>query len=453
MYALLKPSAESGNIKPSFRDHDEVRIEEPALTHSLRRQLLNRHKRNFNWQEGGPDSPVKYLDRDSVEYSLTQSAMNNSLETRMAKMTLYRSLALQDKVWGGICQYATGNWQSPHYVMTMGNQAGCLRIYALSYALWKNRLFRDAAIRIRKYLSRFLLSPVNAFYSGQDDRIRDCDAAGYYALEEEQRLHFGVPATDTRILTRENGWAIEALACCHEFCNDPESLQLATDAAEWILAHRKIGDGGFINNEQLSYRLGDTLAMARAFLQLYRVSADPDWLNRAINAADFIALHFYHRGGGYVPEINTRSSRHTGPGIDENLSLMRFANLLWYYSGMQRHRKMAKHCFRFLCRDEVATSRVEETGILLAEQEYHEQPVRIMILGQADDRDAQQLHRTALDYHAWYKHLAWYSPDEAPVNAREIYYGDRAVAVVKHSFCKTTTLYDARLLENFLANI
>lgn len=453
MYALLKSTSGNQGHHDKVHKLDDIRIHEPALTHSLRRNLLNRHKQNFNWQEGGPKSPIKYLDRDSVEYSLVQAAENNNTETRMAKMTLYRSLAMQDRVWGGIYQYATGNWHRPHYVMTMANQSGYLRIYALAYALWGNTLFRDTAILIRKYLARFLLSPVDAFYAGQNDQVVDCDIRYYYALNENQRMHFGIPEIDMRILSRENGWAIEALACCYEYCHDTESLTLAVNAAQWILDNRRIADGGFSHTERPSYHLGDTLAMGRAALQLYRVTGDQDWLNHAINAADFIALHFHNTGGGFVPRINTRTRLMSGPGIDENISLMRFANLLSFYSGLKRHRSMAKHSFRFLCLDEVATSREEETGILLADQEYNEQPIQIMIIGYRNDQDAIQLHRTAMNHYAWYKKLSWFEPGEAPLQCQELYYGKQPVAVVKHPYCKTTNVHNPLTLEDFLRNL
>ncbi len=450
MYALLKSAAPAAERINSL---EGLQIDEPALTHSLRRKLLNRHKQNFNWQQGGPVTPVKYLDRDCVEYSIAQAAENNIIEARMAKLTLYLSLALQDKVWGGVCQYSTGNWRQPHYEMTMSSQAGCLRIYALAWALWGNTLFRDAALRIRNYLSRFLLSPVEAFYAGQHDRVPGMAVRDYYALDEAQRLQTGLPEIDTRILSRENGWAIEALASCYELCNDEEALTLATNAARWIVKHRSIADGGFSHDDALSYRLGDTLAMGRAFLQLYRVTGAADWLIRAGNAADFIALHFYHRGGGYVPEINRRVSRQPGPGIDENISLMRFANLLAWYTGYKRHRKMAKHCFRFLCLDEIACARQEETGILLADQEYNATPVQIMILGDTADPAAVQLHRTAMRHPAWYKKIAWNQAGESALLCPEIYYGNVPAAIVRSGFSKTEVFHDAHSLAGFLAKI
>lgn len=453
MYALLKSPAEIRTHHHPVQIPDDVRVDEPALTHSLRRKLLNRHRQNFNRQEGGTRSPIKYLDRDSVEYSLTQAADNITSEARMARLTLYRSLALQDKVWGGIFQYATGDWHHPHYVMTMASQAGHLRLYALAHALWDNRIFKSAALQIRAYLCRFLASPVHAFYAGQLDRIRDCEPRSYYAMNELQRLRHGIPEIDTRILARENGWAIEALATCYEYCNDAAALELAVKAAHWIINQRSIADGGFKNGEETSYRLGDTLAMGRAFLQLYRATADADWLVRAINAADFIALHFHHRGGGFVPAVNTRGKLQTGPGIDENLSLMRFANLLSFYSGIKRHRGMAKHCFRFLCLDEVAAARDEETGILLADQEYNERPLQITVIGSRKDQRAGALYRAALNHYPWYKKLAWQDPGECPLQGREFYFKQQPVAVVRHPFSKSSHFYEAERLKDFLWSI
>jgi len=53
-------------------------------------------------------------------------------------------------------------------------------------------------------------------------------------------------------------------------------------------------DGGFRHDEEdvAGPYLGDTLSMGRAFLTLYACTADRAWLNRAEQAAKFIATNF-----------------------------------------------------------------------------------------------------------------------------------------------------------------
>ncbi len=57
---------------------------------------------------------------------------------------------------------------------------------------------------------------------------------------------------------------------------DGKTLMEAVDAATWVMRNRSLADGGFRHDAQDAGGpyLGDSLAMARAFLQLYAVTGD-----------------------------------------------------------------------------------------------------------------------------------------------------------------------------------
>ncbi len=416
MYALLKTTVEEP-IPPSKNDVDceSIPVINPEISWDLKRKLIHMHIDGFDWKQGGLKSPIKFLDRDSIEYSLSQAAVQNQNEARMARLALEKSLALLDPAWGGVYQYSTqGDWAHPHYEKTMAAQAGCLRVYTLAYSLWHEHRFLLAANCIYDYMKRFLTSPSGAFYSGQTDKIPEQDVSEFFSLNSQQRLRIGIPNVHKFLYTRENGWAIEALATLHEVSGDKSTLQRALRAARWTINHRTLAEGGFRHNEhdRAGPYLGDTLAMGRAMLHLYRVTTEKKWLDYANDAADFINQNFKYRNGGFFRAVDRGEISKPVPQIDENISLTRFANLLFHYTGQPRFRELAKHGLRYLCIPQIATSRQEEAGILLADMEYNEAPVHVIITGKKNNPKARTLFNAALGTYGWYKKIEWLEEGE-----------------------------------------
>ncbi len=404
MYALLKSTSEEpfAPFRP-LESYDETK---PAISRDLKRKLVYMHHQGFDPERGGLRSPIKFIDRDSVEYALTQTKEHNRQEEKIAVLTLDHALALIDPVWGGIYQYSTqGRWDLPHYRKTISAQAGVLRLYALAFSQFKFKRYLNAIKMIQDFLLRFMLSEEGIFYSGQSDRIANLHPAQYFSLEEDERLRYGIPEIDKRILTRENGWIIEALATCDEYCNDPAARNSAILAARKIIEHCSANNGGFSNSEheQDAVHLGDTLAMARAFLQLYRVTFDQLWLDQACKSTDFLIAKFKNESGGFCSHIEQNNKYLSSRQMDENISVTRFTNLLYHYSGKQNYFQAAQHGLRYLSIPQIATARMEEAGILLIEQEMKNPPPKMTVRGIPGHTLTHQLIRTIQNESGWYK--------------------------------------------------
>lgn len=412
MYALLKTTVEEISKSVSVDDDQYSQyVINPKLASDLKRKLLFRHIQSFDWEQGGLLSPIKFLDRDSIEYSLLQASCNDQTEARMARLTLSNSFALLDPVWGGVYQYSTrGDWVHPHYEKTMANQAGYLRIYILAYSLWQEQRFLLAANSIYDYVKRFLTSPDGAFYCTQSDKINGYDTNAYFSSGNHQRIRAGLPKINKKIYARENGWAIEALATLYEFTGDKSALHRAQRAANWIIKHRALPDGGYRHDEydEEGPYLGDSLAMGRAFLQLYRVTGKQKWLMFACNTTDFINSLFHRQGSGFNRAIDLGEISRPAPQIDENISLTRFANLLFHYTGQSRFKEISKHGLRYLITPRIANARQEDAGILLVDNELSEAPKRIVIIGEKNEPETRLLHQTALQSFGWYKKIECY---------------------------------------------
>ena len=220
---------------------------------------------------GGRGSGQKLLDWKLVAVGREKTLAGHYRLERMAAETLDAQLQRIDPVWSGVYQYSTnGNWQHPHFEKIMQFQAEDLRIYAEAYALWPDPKYLEAATKIRAYLHNFLTSPEGAFYTSQDaDLVEGEHSADYFALNDAARRARGIPRIDQHIYTRENGWAINALATLAAVTGDASALAEATHAADWIIANRSLGKGGFSHDAKDAGGpyFGDQVYPASACLQ------------------------------------------------------------------------------------------------------------------------------------------------------------------------------------------
>jgi hypothetical protein len=306
----------------------------------------------------------------------------------------------------------------------MQMQAENIRAYAEAYALWADPVYLNTSKKIYDYLKNFLMSPDGTFYASQDaDRIPGEHSADYFKLGDSERRKLGIPRVDQHIYSRENGWAINALAVLTAVSGDHQPSEDAIRAANWIIAHRSVPGGGFKHDDtdKAGPYLADTLYMGRAFLSLYMVTANRDWLRHAEEAADYIDQQF--KGDlGYLtsPAVGALKPK---AQIDENADLARFANLLEKYSGIETYGAMAQHAMQFLSIPAVADERgFLVGGILLANRELTTTPLHVTVVGSKTDKVASSLFQTALKLPAFYKRVEWWDSQEGALPNRDVEY-------------------------------
>jgi uncharacterized protein YyaL (SSP411 family) len=392
---------------------------ETADESTLKKQLLA----GYDAKLGSWGTNQKFLNWDNVEYCLVQAQSGDPAAEKMAQQTLTAQIQLVDPVWGGVDQYsAQGDWDHPHFEKVMQFQAENIRIYAEAYALWKNPVDLKTAQRIYGYVRAFLTSPDGVTYTSQDaDLVDGVHGGDYFKLDDAGRRKLGIPRIDQHIYARENGWFIQALAALYRATGDARYRDEAVRAAQWIIANRSLDGGGFSHGDDKSgpVSLGDSLAMARAFLALYAITADQAWLDRAEQTAGFIDAHFtYHTHGtaiGYATAANEPASSKFSPepDFDENVYLARFANLLFHYTGNTRDRRIAETALHFAAAPEIANNRLSSVGaLLLAEEELASDPLHIAVVGRKSDATAQKLFAAALAYPVLYQQVEWIDRSE-----------------------------------------
>ena len=273
---------------------------------------------------------------------------------------------------------AGGDWNEPHFEKLISIQAWNLKLYARAYAQWGDTEHLAAANEILRYLRAFLKSPDGAFYVSQDaDLVAGQHSAEYFGLGDAERRARGIPRVDTHVYARENGWVIEALVAVHEATGDDAVLREAVAAADWIVAHRALPEGGFRHGERdpAGPYLGDSASMGTAFLSIYRATGDRRWLKRAEGVARFIDSRFRAPNGAGFATSARRPTEKLAPRPvrDENLAVARFAHLLFGSTGAPADRAMAERAMGFAATREVALE-WPAAAVLLADDELSRPP-------------------------------------------------------------------------------
>ncbi|HEX4322750.1 MAG TPA: DUF255 domain-containing protein, partial [Acidobacteriaceae bacterium] len=380
----------------------------PAVLKKVRRG----YEAQYDLKAGGWGFSHKFLDADSAEYAMVLAREGDATATKRVRNTLRLEQKIQDRVWGGAYQYsAGGDWDEPHFEKLISIQAQVMRAYALGYGQFHNEAYLHTAERIADYVQGFLTSPEGAFYVSQDADLVEGEHGGeYFKLDDAGRRAKGIPRVDKHAYARENGWMIASLAELYAASGDRKYLDQAERSAEWVVAHRELEGGGFRHDEHdaAGPYLDDTLAMGQAFLALYQVTADKQWLDRAVATVPFIAANFGARNGvGYLTSKAPTDKYSQGfAERDENVALARFANLLYQYTGDVKAQAVAAQTMRYLVTPAIAI-RPLSGGELLAVYETTHAPLHVTVVGAKDNEAARGLFSAALHGLRGYERLEW----------------------------------------------
>ena len=429
----------------------------PFLAPALLAEVNKQYEKQYDAAGKGWAFGHKYLDADSVEYASTLAKHGDKLQEKRVRETLQVATKLLDPIWGGAYQYSTGgNWDEPHFEKLTFIQAQVMRTYAQAYGQFRDPEYLGAAQNVHRYVRDFLTSPEGAFYVSQDADVVDGQhSAEYFKLDDAKRRAHGIPRVDKHLYARENGWMINALCSLYAVTGDASTLQEAERSARWVVAHRSVADGGFSHGDRdgAGPYLGDSLAMGQAFLSLYEGTGDREWLKRAEAARRFIAANFAAAtGAGFVTsKTSTDRVYKPHPERDENAQIVRFANLLSYYTGDKGDRETATRAMRYLATPEVATAWLS-APVLLAETQFTRPPVHITVVGGKKNPGSRALFQTALSTGPVYKRVEWWDPSEGPLP-----YADVEYPTLSHPaafLCTATTcsspISDPKILESHL---
>ena len=430
MSSMLQAIIDDPTPGPSVTPEEKIEYSSAAISHSLQDELEKDYLAGYDAKEGGWGFGHKFLDWDSVELAMIRAKRGDTRAEKMVRQTLAGEERLVDPVWGGVYQYSTdGVWSNPHFEKIMSMQSENLRIFSMGYAQLQDAAALKAAKDIHRYLTTFLLSPAGAFYTSQDADVKQGEhSAAYFRLADAARRKQGIPRVDQHTYARENGWAATGLVAFYSATGDAAALGEARKAIAWVETNRALPDGGFRHDakDAAGPYLGDSIAMARAYLALYGATGDRALLAHAEQAMKFIERNFRARGGaneaGYLTsKAPTDKAYVTHAQRDENVEVARTANLLFYYTGNADYQKMAQEAMRYLVAGPIAR-RLPVASTLLVDYELSRPPLHLTIVGHKDDPAAQALFQAALRYPVSYKRLEWWDTREGRLPNPDVQY-------------------------------
>jgi uncharacterized protein YyaL (SSP411 family) len=401
--AIVKdPSPEEeGKSTQNFTDKS-------SLTKALIKTLKKSHDDYFDSELGGLKSSQKYLEIDAIEYAMNEALHGDKTQEKRAKKTLDAAIKLIDPVWGGAYQYSThGDWKHAHYEKIMRTQTRYIKTYALAAKQFKSKKYLNASKKVASYMFRFLQNEEGAFYVSQDaDLEQGTKAHDFFTYDNEKRLSLGIPKIDKHLYASSQGGMIESLVYLYEASNDEKYLNEALRTANWTFSNRLVRGGGFSHDEDASILyLNDNIRMGKAFLALYRSTGEVRWLIQAVQLGKFLEKKFKAPKAGILTATDNGTPIKPVRQLDENIQAARFMNLLAHYSGKERHRKFAEHIMKYLTTESVATRRITEAGILLADYELNHDPLHLTVNGKFSDERTKSLKAVALKNAPWYSRI------------------------------------------------
>lgn len=394
---------------------ERQRVRAVRLEDAARERILEFMDEAYDREHGGWGTRTKYVDPATFDLALEWAKLRGGESEQRARESVLGLARLIDKETGAVSQVSTElDWSRPHREFPMFAQEAGLATFSRAYALWGDAASREAANRVYEFLVSTMRDPDGGFYTSMG-------------------LERGEPGVDRRRYARENGSAVIALTAYHDGTGNSEALEFAVAAARWVIENRSLAGGGFRHarvDEGGPY-LVDQLAMARAFLALHRSTADREWLRRARETADFVAVNFVDGNtGGFLATVRPASDRLGKPvkQKDDNVAAVRLFNTLAWYTGEERYRRIAEEGMGYLVSPAVVDAWYFLPGVLLAEHELATEPPHLTVVGGKDDPEAADLYRAALAYPLGYKRTEWWDKSEGPLPNPDVPYPDVARA-------------------------
>lgn len=295
------------------------------------------------------------------------SIIMNQVDLTLQKMA---NGGIYDQIGGGFARYSTDmKWKAPHFEKMLYDNGQLVSLYTLAYQRTKNPLYKNVVYQTLEWVYREMTTKDGAFYSALDadsegeegkfyvwtkeelkqiltdeefDLVKDYYEInpkglweGNYILlrdgsdqfdenidtkmkiinkklltERENRIK---PGLDDKSLTAWNAMMLKGYADAYAVFNEPLFLQAALKNAKWLLKKQTKKDGGLYHtykngNSKINGFLDDYAFVIDAYLTLYEVTFNEDWLVEAQKLTDYAIQHFEDTKSGMFYYTSNSSS-------------------------------------------------------------------------------------------------------------------------------------------------
>ena len=336
------------------------------------KEYLNNWSKKFDLEYGGLEGMPKFMMPNNLHFLLKYSYQTNNTEIQdFVNLTLKKMAfgGVYDQIGGGFSRYSVDNkWHIPHFEKMLYDNAQLVSLYSDAYKATKNELYKKVVYKTIDFVNSELKDESGGYYSSLDADSKTINGAleegafyvwtekelkitlkddytvfsnyyninpyGYWeddkyvlirsedaqkiatihnlsALELEQiikncnsklikvRNKRGKPRLDDKILTSWNGLMIKGFVDSYKAFNEPEFLNSAIDNAEFIVKNLYSEDGQLLRNykngkSNINGYLEDYSAIISGFLSLHEVTLDEKWLKYSKQLTEYVYKHFYN---------------------------------------------------------------------------------------------------------------------------------------------------------------
>ena len=355
---------EEGDFQTKTGDYTEGSdfsdIFNPQLLDKIYQNLADR----FDRVEGGFGGAPKFPSTMSIQYLLDYYFYTHNEDAlKHAELSLQKMIqgGIYDQIGGGFARYATDRaWLIPHFEKMLYDNALLIQVISDAYKLTKNIIYKETIEETLDFIHREMSNTEGVFFSAYDADSEGIEGKFYVWTKAEidailgdespifcafydvteagnweentilwretdyetfaknqnldvfdlkkrlksarERLFFErskriKPSLDDKILLSWNALMISAFAKAFEALNTEGYRKTAVDALDFILIHFKNPEGGYFHtykNGQAQYAafLEDYAYLIEALLDVYGITWRTEYLIKAKELTDYVLNNF-----------------------------------------------------------------------------------------------------------------------------------------------------------------
>ncbi|MBK5093305.1 MAG: thioredoxin domain-containing protein, partial [Actinobacteria bacterium] len=280
-----------------------------------------------SWDKGygGLGDEPKFPPFDALELALARYAETGDPVLRSFVVSTLDGMSvgeLFDRVEGGFFRYATRrDWSAPHYEKMLSDNADLISIYLAASTVLGRPDYTGVARRTIEYVLENLADDERRGFFGSQDADET-----YYHRGSEERSRAVTPAVDRTIYTDSSSRMISALVQASAVLSDPDLLQVAERAADFMWKRGfKHGEGvcHYFELPEGSPHLwgqpADQVFFLGALTDLYQATSEPHYLERAAELGEAL-VRLNKSDAGWLAVAGLNMAGEDGRGSNDVLS-------------------------------------------------------------------------------------------------------------------------------------
>lgn len=345
----------------------ETKKQNTVFSNESRQTVFQKFNSTWDYEKGGRSGAPKFPMPVNLQYLLQNyfyTSNEKALKAVLITLDNMMNGGIYDQVGGGFARYSVdSNWIVPHFEKMLYDNAQLVSVYSTAYQVTKNERYKEVVFETLDFIERELSEPSGGFYSALDADSEGEEGKFYVWKYNELKKILGIefddfcrvydvsyngnfegannlvrkpdaqpdknklyewrntllqernkrirPGLDDKVLTSWNALMLRGYIDAYRALGEDRFLQKALKSAVFLKQHMVNAEGEIKRNYKngktsISGFLDDYSFTIEAFIALYQVTFNEQWLALAKDLTDYTIQHFYNLNTGlfYYTNIN-----------------------------------------------------------------------------------------------------------------------------------------------------